>query len=208
MANISEVFNIDFTLDSKDGRKQKEFEKIINEIKNSKQDYYNIIDKHNCANGRWAYENNLEGYASLSWKNRGMSKLFELLDIGDEIIVEYDETECGNQFAGHGYATLTKDECKFSLSHEYDEVNWDWKSIYESMGTTPEYAAGFFLNVYGKRERNNDEYIDEFLEYDGDTMTHYRYEGGHCDIKNITELDEIVYYKKEFAGCEGDFHEY
>lgn len=208
MANISDVFNIDFTLESKDEKKQTAFQKIIEDIKNGNQSYYNLINENNCADGRWSYENNLDGYFSLSWEDDNLKRLYDLLDEGDEILVSYDETECGNCFAGHGFARIKKDKHQFTLSHDYETVNWDWRSIYEEFGTDPDYAVGFFDNVYGKRYKDNGETIDEFIEDHDDYLTHYRYEDGHCDYEDVKEMDKIIYYRMNFKGCEGELHGY
>lgn len=202
MANYSTVWDIEYKVEAEKNpfNKRMAFNKFMDSV-GACDNHYGLTNKDGEATGRWAYWNNLEGYFLEDWGDKQLlSELYDTMDIGDRIIVQYKELEVGNFWAQIGKVVIIKRAEKFELIDCCEDIDMNASDLYEYLEMSAEEVAGV-VDCQGITSTDeNGKTVDEFLIMnEDDTQTYLKYVDRVEEMNvKVTKLDEKLYYTDKF----------
>ena len=170
MANLSDAFgNI---IVQKVGKEFLEFLRTVQD----KDAYYTLVSNLDdlipdddgdiefdiSDSGRWAYENNIDGYLNGEWMQgeddkKAYDKFIAAIKEKDGVVsIEYQDSDTAMDWMGSGYAELSSNNGEISYSKDFTEERITIERFAEQQGETQEWALEY---IYG------DEVADKYYKY-------------------------------------------
>lgn len=170
MANLSDAWG-DITVTNVG----KEFVEFLNEVQ-GEDAYYTLVDREDLKDvkidkdnnlkmpfstyGRWAYDNNIEGYLNGTWMGEHQEAYDKFIkamkDKNGFVQIEYKDIEGGSEFMGAGVAELSVDEGEIMFNSNFEDMDYTVANLAELNGDSQYWALEY---LYG------DEVIVEYDKY-------------------------------------------